>query len=290
MKNIIYLHYRRFGDLVINKYCRSFVRELIGEDHLSYHLEEFYQFLLPQENYQLLREIYNVPPYISVKKSSFYAVVESFFELQRNISRVSRDRKNSIVFLDDKRIFQDFFMRTSTFTPHRLENVYLSHLQAYRDLGFVVDDPNLCLETGGSLIKIFPNASVKSTVFGYGKKSIPEKLLLQLSREFQRLNLGYKVVYLEGEKPADFPHNYEFIPRSFSSLNHSILDSRLVVTCDSLPGHLGNLNMRPTFVLTRNREKYWLPLSTYEYDLTACFHDKFEDISDRIYKTLVSYS
>ena len=283
MKNIIYLQYRRFGDLVINKYCRSFVRELIAEDHLSYHLQELYQVLSPQENYQLLREIYDIPPYILVKSSSFYAVVKSFFELQRNILRVSRDRKNSVVFLDNKRIFQDFLMGSCTFAPHRLENVYLSHLQAYRDLGFVVDDPNLCLETGGSLIKVYPNSS-------HRKKSIPEKLLLQLSREFHRLNLGYKVVYLEGEKPADIPHNYEFIPRNFSSLNHSILDSRLVVTCDSLPAHLGNFNMRPTFVLTRNREKYWLPLSTYEYGLTGCFHDKFEDISDRIYKTLVSYS
>ena len=281
MKNIIYLHYRSFGDLVINKYCRSFVRGLIAEDHLSSNLEELYKVLSPQENYQLL-QIYDVPPYISVKKSSFYPVVKSFFELQRNISRVSRDRKNSVVFLDNKRILQDFFMRSSTFTPHRLKNVYLSHLQAYRDFGFVVDDPNLCLETGGSLIKVFPHSRV-------GKKSIPEKLLLQLSREFHRLNLCYKVIYLEGEKSADFPHNHEFIPRSFSSLNHSILESRLVVTCDSLPAHLGNLNMRPTFVLTRNREKYWLPLSTYEYGLTGCFHDKFEYLSDRIYKTLVSY-
>lgn len=253
---IAYLHYRSYGDLVINIFCRKFFA-IDSTDYVSIYLKDLLELLYDNsKNIITLDEITDKPAFINFKKSKIIEIINSTKQLKKSFTRIRNEFPDHLIFQDYKRWQQDLYFGTSTYAPKKLQNVYLSHISFYEKLGLKTEKPNIEDFKNDGIIRIFPYSS------SY-QKNIRPNILQAICDHLNFSNKLYEVIYLDGENIFEFKHNYSKIPKTFSNLISKLRHSNLNISCDSLPAHLSSFYNIRTLVIISEKSKYWLPLNSF---------------------------
>lgn len=273
---IAYFHYRGFGDLVINAYCRRrFCIDAI--DFVPHYLMDLFDLIsVKPSNIIALNDIHNTPAFIDLKRSGPVSIIKSANQLRQVFRKIKTDFPHHLIFQDYKRWQQDVYLGASTHTPKRLENVYLSHISMYRDLGMQPRTTKAKVSKSDGTIRIFPFSSSYH-------KNIDAHILQFICDHLHSLGKVYEVVYLEGDKIFEFKHTYSIVPKRFACLIAKLKSSRLNISCDSLPAHLSAFHDVDTLVLTPEKNKYWLPLQSFNAKNFAIL----ETLRNREYSKLI---
>lgn len=253
---ITYLHFRSYGDLVINLYCRKFFF-INSIDYVPLYLHDLFDLITTSSKDTIkLDNIIDKPAFINTRRSKFYEIIQSGIQLRNTFKQIKKNFPDHLIFQDYKRWQQDIYFGTLTHTPKKLDNVYKSHISFYQKLGAKakISDPKNLKSDG--IIRIFPYSSLNY-------KNIKSNILHSLCDYLNFLKKSYEVVYLDGDEIFDFKHNYSKIPKTFSKLITKLKYSSLNISCDSLPAHLSSFYNIDTLVLIPENGKYWLPLNSY---------------------------
>ncbi|MDC0579049.1 hypothetical protein OAO38_05235, partial [Candidatus Pelagibacter ubique] len=253
---IAYLHYRSYGDLVINLFCRKFY-VIDSIDYVSFYLIDLFKLISDHsKDLVTLENINTKPAFINFKKSGFIETIKSAKQLRQVFKKIKYEFPDHLIFQDYKRWQQDIYFNTFTYTPKQLKNVYISHLSFYQNLGMKAKTPISRDFKSDSIIRIFPYSSSNH-------KNIKPGILRSVCDHLNFLKKPYEVIYLDDEKIFDFKHNYSKIPRTFGHLIAKLKYSSLNISCDSLPAHLSSFYNIDTLVLISEKSKYWLPLNSF---------------------------
>jgi ADP-heptose:LPS heptosyltransferase len=98
---------------------------------------------------------------------------------------------------------------------------------------------------------------------------------VRLVEQLLQAGMTCEVIELAGEGyalPAGLPvHRLE---RNFGALIEAVRGSSLVITADSLPGHLAEYFGLPAYIVTPRENSYWLPLSCFNDHAWSLFEDE----------------
>lgn len=253
---IAYLHFRSYGDLVINLYCRNFFF-IDSVDYVSIYLHDlFNQIATSSSHIVTVKNIKDKPDFINARRSKFYHIIKSGLQLRNTFKQIKRDLPDHLIFQDYKRWQQDIYFGTLTHAPRKLDNVYKSHLSFYKKIGAKAKSPDPENLENDGIIRIFPYSSLDY-------KNIKPDILQSICDYLNLIGKSYEVVYLDGDKIFEFRHNYVKIPKTFNQLIIKLKYSNLNISCDSLPAHLSSFYNINTIVLIPQNGKYWLPLNVY---------------------------
>jgi hypothetical protein len=162
-------------------------------------------------------------------------------------------------FIGGKRFFQSLSLNSG--------NIHLAYDQLFESYGYGI--LKTCPEVKRAISRaiIIPGSRMRH-------KQIPVPVLAVLAAELRQHCIDTCVVVLEGES-FDFPAGIDVkkIPRNFGELVAAIKDSDLVISADSLPGHLSEFLDIPVFVSSPSPNPYWLPRSAYLTNGWATFAD-----------------
>jgi ADP-heptose:LPS heptosyltransferase len=153
-------------------------------------------------------------------------------------------------------------------------NVYIAFTETLRLLGFDIPQvpaaaslplPRRPLQ---GLVRLFPSSRNED-------KCIPAAVTARLVDQLSQAGMRCEVIELAGEGvklPAGLPVRH--LERNFGSLIEAVSGSDLVVTADSLPGHLAEYFGLPAYVISPRPNAYWLPLSCFVDNAWSLFHDE----------------
>lgn len=152
-------------------------------------------------------------------------------------------------------------------------NVYIAFTETLRLLGFDIPQvpaaslpmPRQPLQ---GLARLFPSSRNED-------KCIPAAVTARLVDQLSQAGMSCEVIELAGEGvklPAGLPVRH--LERNFGSLIEAVSGSDLVVTADSLPGHLAEYFGLPAYVISPRPNAYWLPLSCFVDNAWSLFHDE----------------
>ncbi|MDB6102010.1 MAG: hypothetical protein JWO52_2009 [Gammaproteobacteria bacterium] len=152
-------------------------------------------------------------------------------------------------------------------------NVYLAFAETLRLLGFDIPhvptaSPPLPRELTGGFARVFPSSRNED-------KCIPAAVTARLVDQLSRAGMTCEVIELAGEGvklSAGLPVRH--LERNFGSLIEAVAGSDLVVTADSLPGHLAEYFDLPAYVISPRHNSYWLPLSCFVDNAWSLFQDE----------------
>jgi hypothetical protein len=152
-------------------------------------------------------------------------------------------------------------------------NVYIACADTLRSLGFEIprdpiaaNPPNRARLQG--LARIFPSSRKAD-------KCIPAAVTARLVRQLGQAGLACEVIELAGEAvelTPDLP--VRRLERNFGTLIEAVRGSDLVVSADSLPGHLADYFAVPAYIISPIENSYWLPLSCFIDDAWSLFQDE----------------
>ncbi len=150
-------------------------------------------------------------------------------------------------------------------------NVYLAFEQTLQALGFGLDRMDRSKPAHGAKLqraRIFPAARMV-------ERCIPGDVMMRVCNQLREHGIDCEVVSLAGESgsvPPQLP--VKKIERSFVALSEEIKTCDLVITADSLPGHLADYLDVPAYVLSPIRKEYWLPRSCFTQNAWSLFDDE----------------
>lgn len=162
-------------------------------------------------------------------------------------------------FIAGRRFFHSLSLKSG--------NIYLAYDQLFESLGYEILRTSFEITHAISRVIIIPGARMRH-------KQIPTHVLLELAAELRQRCINTSVVVLEGES-IDLPAGIHVkrVPRNFGELVAAVKNSDLVISADSLPGHLSEFLGIPVFVSTPSPNPYWLPQSAYLTNGWATFAD-----------------
>lgn len=254
---LAYFHYRRFGDLVINLYCRNLFNTGSSVDFVPHYLADLHKTIAgTSTEVVLLDEIKGPPAFANIRRSGSIQIMKSISQMRAIFRQIRADYPEHHIFLDYKRWNQDLYLGTSTHTPARLNNVYNSHISFYKNLNLKMTVAMRHDDKSDGIVRIFPYSSLTA-------RNINKKVLSVITQYLELSGIDYEAIYLDGEKIYDIKHNYAIIPKNFIDLSAALKKSRFNISCDSLPAHLSSFYGIKTLVLIREKNKYWLPLNSF---------------------------
>jgi hypothetical protein len=277
---LAYFHYRSFGDLVINLYCRKLFNTGPSVDFVPHYLVELYKLINnTSTELVLLDKIKGPPAFVNIRRSGPIKVMKSLSQMRAIFSELTSDYPEYHIFQDYKRWHQDLYFGASTHAPVRLDNVYRSHIGFYKNLNLSpIIPPRYDCKSDG-IVRIFPFSSLTN-------KNINKKTLSVITGYLELHGMDYQTIYLEGENVYDFKHNYSIIPKKFSDLITTLKKSHFNISCDSLPAHLSSFYGIKTLVLILEKNRYWLPLNSFIYNnyitLESLEHGQYSKIFELI--------
>lgn len=141
--------------------------------------------------------------------------------------------------------------------PLNCPNIYLAYDQFFRSHGYST------LINHAETRKIF-NKAVIIPGSRMPSKVIPASVISVYLAELRRRKITATIFLLDGES-IDLPSEVRVIkiPRNFDSLFMAIRSADLVISADSLSGHVSNFYNIPVFIGTPKPNPYWLPRSAY---------------------------
>jgi len=153
-------------------------------------------------------------------------------------------------------------------------NVYIACADTLRSLGFEIPRnnpvaaPPLNRAPLRGMARIFPSSRKTD-------KCIPAAVTARLVRQLGQAGLACEVIELAGEAVELTPElPIRRLERNFGTLIEAVRGSDLVVSADSLPGHLADYFAVPAYIISPIENSYWLPLSCFVDNAWSLFQDE----------------
>lgn len=225
----------------------------------------------------------SVPAAYDVKKRGLGAATHSILGLRKAISQLPKD--NILVF--DSWSWREKLLagqRPATCLPPA-SNIYSayrqflsSHNLAPADVSsFQPRDPMPI----GDKVRIFASSRVE-------KKKMPLALCEQLIGVLADRGDEAELVVLEGEYPEleATPLPKLILPKSFKGMVDCVAESKLVISTDSLPAHIAEVQGLRPVVVSPIDNSYWLPQTSFDTGAWSLFEQGVSGILDAINRTV----
>lgn len=235
----------------------------------NYHLKPLYNALNQEDlkiDFLSLSNKYGIPAIFDLKKQGVFYGTKSILELRRYFLQNYRDQN----FLVDRIGIRERIIFSGV-QKHQLplsNNIYNGYMDFFLENNIDFSDYEYLTKIDSiNKVLIIPGSRIKEKCFPYSvmvnlKKIIEkekiEAVFLKLNNEEIELPLKVKIKSIEP---------------SFIKLREEIKSSDVVIAADSLPAHLADYLGKPTFVLGRQHNKFWLPINSYRFDYVATFDD-----------------
>lgn len=248
---------KSYGDLIIALTClwRSEASEssrlLIGS-----HLRELFAAAgrdIPTAVIE--HEESGVPSIYDIRKNGWFAAVRSALQLRRGLARMEAPR-----LLFDRIGWRERFLAGSSFMAElpAAENIYLAYEQMLGTGAADRQPKTITPIHPGREIGIFPGSRLQS-------KNLPVGLVHRIVRMIEQAGATPRLYLLADERPdlegSGLP--YTSVPRNFAAMFAAARACHAIVSADSLPAHIAELEGRPVFVFTPVDNSYWMPRSAY---------------------------
>ena len=270
IQNVAYVHNRGLGDYVINRFVRRQFNIRFTNDIIANYIHPLHTAMgLSDYNTEIDYNTLKTPDFFNIRNSRIIDVYYSILKLRSQLAKLRQQYPDYILFCDHKRKLQDFILGTKTITPSRLDNVYLSHLEFYKSLGFEYlpcSDERLSVTSDPQVVKIFPYSSSPT-------KNFKNATISEISNVLKYIGIDFEVIYLAGEHILDKSIPYSVVDKTFEALISEIKNSKFLISCDSLPAHLGNYYGKNVISLLPRMNHYWLPFQTYKTNSFLFFED-----------------
>jgi hypothetical protein len=208
----------------------------------------------------------DVPAAFDVGKRGKVAAMRSLLDLRRRFDRLER----STLLFDHMGMRECFIgaRHVRVALPRRSRNIYLDYAQVFEDLGHgVAADPPLQAPRRPRRAVIVPGSRID-------RKILPADTIATIHARLAAAAIDAQVLLLEQELVEVPPHvPSSTLPRRFDVLSAALGDADLVISADSLAAHLAEFRRRPSFVVSRVENPYWLPRSAYLCGAHATFGD-----------------
>lgn len=196
-----------------------------------------------------------VPSAFDIRKRGLVAGLISIIKLRSSLSKVP-----NIEPIFDSIGWREILIgygRTTHALPSDISNIYLAYDHFFKSQGCLTLNNNVQISRGYKRAIIIPGSRVSS-------KIIPSSAIDSYVYELKRFGIQVHIGVLDGEL-FDLPQGVDVlkIPRNFNALFSAIIMSDLVISADSLSGHVSEFYNIPVFVSTGKENTYWLPRSSY---------------------------
>lgn len=258
------LQVKNYGDLVIalnylqnvneNCYtliCASHLREIIKE--FNFKIKVIY----------LNDEFYNRPlPLYNLKKSTIFSIIKSLIFIKKEIEKIVK--KNDLIIFDKTGLREKLIswpIKNNQIFKNG-KNIYLDYENFFKEYS---NNFNYSISKNNKKISIFPDASRE-------EKKIPLDILFQITKKFEEKGYRYALYFFQKN---DIYKNFENseIYNSFDQLLEIIKDSSIIISSDSLCGHLSEFYRLRNFIFLKKPNLYWLPKSSYINKSYGLFHE-----------------
>lgn len=214
------------------------------------------------------KNLKDVPAIYNIKKSSFIDIIKSIFFIKKFLYFSDKKSKYVVDRLGLRERFLLFGL-DSVALPEAVKNIYLAYEYLFKNHGFQFKNINYPMPNNICTISIFPESRVR-------RKMIPDSQVSSIAKIARNYGVAVNVVSFQGDNSYSNSDAYESvkIPKNFNSLLDCINQSDIVISADSLPGHLSEYFQKPIFIVSPSVNLYWLPKSSF---LTNA-HSTFENL------------
>ena len=255
--------FKAYGDFVI---ACSFLRERL-ESHYGLICGSHLQQLAEAINFsQIIKWVdvsdYAVPALFDVKKCGIYEAICSAWKIRKAVRR-EVSRKDSLVF--DRISLREKIISW----PLRIENITMGEPNIYLDYAKYFNSAFHMAENQMrkkfKSVSIFPDARLAG-------KILNDKLIGLIFDECVKKGISAKVVRVAPQEAclSNLSQKNEYI-YGFGALVKSLTSCDAVISTDSLPAHLAEYFNIPVFVLTPQRNDYWMPFTVFKNRTFALF-------------------
>lgn len=205
----------------------------------------------------------DTPPIFDVRKRGVLEALQSFFEISHHLKTINFESNFVFDSLGWRERLISLGSRRCSL-PEGCGNIYIAYDNFFRQHGFEVEDIRINKRNIRRAV-IVPGAR-------HSHKIIPRDVISYFVTELGKRNIDVDVLDLTGET-LEIPLgvNKVTIPRRFGDLVSEIKKNDLVISSDSLSGHLSEYLQIPVFVSTSSPNQYWLPKSAYFSNGCATF-------------------
>lgn len=273
-KSLSVVSIKSYGDVVIACHVlRQIVTASPCFDRLEMvageHLHDLLRALRFPLNFRTLDVGAEVPAAFDIRKCGYRAAFASLLKLKRRLRCLPAE--STLLF--DRLGWRERFAGSShrCIGLQRAGNIYVAYRKTLEQFGYALEStgpraaPTESTPRRFGVVRIFPSSRLQ-------EKWIPDAVVARISNDLRASNLRCEVIALTGERPGGLPQRT--IPRTFGSLIGAIAACDLVVTADSLPGHLAEYLGIPVFVVSPRPNEYWLPLSSSITNGWCLFEDR----------------
>jgi hypothetical protein len=230
------------------------------------HLRDFIDALQAQSRVRILASGPHYPSAWDIKRQGILAGLRNLSMLRKQFETLSDESQ----LLFDQWGWRERVLgwrhRCTTLLP--AANVYQAFAQTLAQLGLQSDGQiKEAARPGAGRVRIYPASRIAA-------KTLSGPVLARLVQQVAACGLNCEVVAL-GDEALDLPSELpvQRIERSFTALIESIRSSLLVISADSLPGHLADYFGLPVHIVSPQANQYWLPLSCFLDGSWSIFED-----------------
>lgn len=250
MLNKAFFSYKRLGDTLINSYINKLLKNnfthfiTIPNKKLCDSLNIKYQLVPINEIPYLinLRNSYSNPYKLYSNTIDFMQITKSIFEKYQ-------------LYFPKKKIREKYLFKNVEYIQFKkTQNIYLSYLNG---LNKNLNELNLnFIKNSSKNISIFPKTSDT-------KKDINQDFLMTFLSDNKLNNFDYNVYIFEDPLKNGYNKLNITYLKSFDDTINKILDSRIVISADTLYSHLATFLGIPTICLFNHDNFYYSPLYSF---------------------------
>ena len=209
------------------------------------------------------------PSFIDIKRQGLILGLKSLFDIRKKLSLL---KKNRLIVFHSYQLKEILigYGQNSIFLKGS-HNIYMQYENFFKDYFTINNLSSNRKDPSEKKVTIFP-------ISQNPLKSFSNKLQHILSSQLENLGINYEFIYLHGEEIGrKNVNNVKVINKTFSDLVQVIQNANLIITCDSLPAHLGEYLDKNVFVLSKKENKYWLPPQAYKLSQYLTFDEIYEN-------------
>ena len=211
-----------------------------------------------------------VPSIFDTRRAGWGAAIHSAWRLRRAVARAEIDDA-AVLVLDRANARERFVVggRRLAAMPVGTRNIYEGYDTLLGAAGFTLPPPVSGQRASRARhVGIFPGSR-------NAPKDIPIGLVTETIDQLRRRDVPVTLFLLDEERPdlvaAEIPH--VLVPRRFAELRDAIASVDMVISADSLPGHLAEYLGRSVFVLLPAPNEFWMPRSVFVERRWCSFDD-----------------
>lgn len=279
MPRFSFLTLKAFGDYVI-AYASLRGRVDASSHFAGAHLVELARAIDPHWCPTIIEHSEtSVPAIFDVRKKGIVAATQSLWGLRGAVSRVP---KGTVLVFDQVKIREKLLAgaRASIGLPAAC-NIYLAYEAFFDSNGLVanISVPSMSIADTAqrSKVRIFASSRLEG-------KRLPVALCAGLISALASRGEEAELVILKDEYPeleaTDLPKRV--LPKSFKGMVDCVAESKFVISSDSLPAHIAELQGFRPVVVSPVDNSYWLPRSSLDTGAWSLFEHGVSGVLDAI--------